>query len=314
MIVVTENSESLFKNDDKEEILTESKDYEYKTCSNTFQFVRSLPSGLIFLKQRPVNEEMGVIYPTSYEPYQFNQLPKLVRVARDFVQRNKIKVLKTYVLDQGKILDLGCGNGTLLQLAKKFGPSSWELHANDLSDEMMSKLNQMGFKTHSCRAEDIQLRDYFDAIILNQVIEHFSDVHTLMKTCERLLKPSGVLIIETPSTDGLDAKIFKNKYWGGYHTPRHFYLFNENLLIRLAQDYKFSVANISYLASPAFWVQSVHHLLQENGYKKLSSFFKVKNLLAVAFFTFFDMIRIFLGFRTSNIRVVIRKTQNDAHS
>lgn len=312
MIIETETAYSLFKEDTMEEFLTEGRDYEYGTCSNTFTFVRSQPSGLIYLKERPTDKEMGVIYPTNYEPYQFNKLPPMTRKAREFVQRGKITSLKKHVSPTGKILDLGCGNGTLLKLAKKFGPSTWELHANDLSHEMMNELKADGFQTHSCRAEDIELREYFDAIILNQVIEHFSDVNKLLETCRKLLKPSGLIIIETPSTDGLDAKIFRKKYWGGYHIPRHFYLFNEALLVRLGENHKYSIVEVNYLASPAFWVQSVSHVLKDNQLNRFSSFFKVKNLFIVAFFTLLDMIRIVLGLKTSNVRVIFRKEKNDS--
>src|SRR5690606_13103582 len=105
----------------------------------------------------------------------------------------------------------------------------------------------------------IELKGYFDLIILNQVIEHFPNPDELLMTCRMLLKPEGRIFIETPSIDGLDFKVFKNGAWGGYHIPRHFYIFNEKTISKLLVQCGYSVEAIEYLASPAFWTQSLHH-------------------------------------------------------
>jgi hypothetical protein len=41
-------------------------------------------------------------------------------------------------------------------------------------------------------------------------------------------------VIVTDNTDALDFKIFKGGYWGGYHFPRHWNLFNRKSLTKLA--------------------------------------------------------------------------------
>jgi len=45
---------------------------------------------------------------------------------------------------------------------------------------------------------------------------------------------SGALVVETPNLDSWDARLFKETWWGGYHIPRHWTLFDANSLRRLS--------------------------------------------------------------------------------
>jgi SAM-dependent methyltransferase len=147
----------------------------------------------------------------------------------------------------------------------------------------------------------------YDVEILNQVIEHFADVRRLLETCSRLLKPGGHLFIETPSTEGIDSRLFHQRYWGGYHFPRHFYLFDEGTLKRLLGEHGFEPIRTRYLTSPAFWVQSFHHFLIDHGMKRLANFFSVRNAPLLALFTLLDITIALLGNKTSNMRIVAKK-------
>jgi hypothetical protein len=68
-----------------------------------------------------------------------------------------------------------------------------------------------------------------------------------------LLEDGGYLFIETPSIDGLDRRLFGRGYWGGYHIPRHFWLFNEESLERLLKTAGLEMKEIRYLCT-CFWI------------------------------------------------------------
>jgi hypothetical protein len=59
--------------------------------------------------------------------------------------------------------------------------------------------------------------------------------------------------------------------------------------------------------SPAFWIQSCHHVLLDRGWLRTSRFFTERNPLLLGAFTALDLAAIALGPPTSNIRVVARK-------
>ena len=49
------------------------------------------------------------------------------------------------------------------------------------------------------------------------------------------LAPGGLLALETPNLDSWDARLFCARWWGGYHFPRHWVLFDPQS-IRVALD------------------------------------------------------------------------------
>lgn len=303
----TEKAQSLFADDLTLEALAIGRDFEYSTCSNEFEFVRAEPSGLVFLRERPAAAALGTIYPDHYEPYRFESFPGPLRHARDFVQRGKVNVVRGLVSGPADILDVGCGSGSLLRLLKKFGDTRWVLHANELHEPSLKRLAQQGFVTHPGPIEKLQDQARFDVIVLNQVIEHFADVQGLVRACHRLLKPRGHLLVETPSTSGLDFQWFARRHWGGYHFPRHFYLFDANNLTRLLALHGLQVQRVQYLASPAFWTQSLHHRVADSRWRRWSGWFHLSNLPLTAAVTLLDLLRSAFGGRTSNMRVVARR-------
>lgn len=306
-IIKTVKGKNLFSSQKDAILLAQGRDYEYNTCENEFYFYQCSETGLLFLDPRPADSELKIIYPPNYLPYCFNQLPFLVRQARDFVQKGKVKTIQKLINPEANILDFGCGNGDLLRLLRRYGSLQWKLHANDFNQDALALLAQEGFEVYPGDIKSINLTNYFDLIILNQVIEHLDDVRGVIEAIQRLLKPGGIIFIETPSFDGLDARLFKSRYWGGYHFPRHWYIFNARLLEQLLSEFKFAEIQHEYLTSPSFWVQSFHHFFLDKGYRSIAGFFKASNPFIMAVFTVFDLLMLKLGRPTSNLRMIGRK-------
>ena len=63
---------------------------------------------------------------------------------------------------------------------------------------------------------------------MNQLIEHVDSPDLVIKKAHDMLEKDGILFIETPNINSWDFLLFKKRYWG-WHTPRHWYLFNQNL-------------------------------------------------------------------------------------
>jgi SAM-dependent methyltransferase len=173
----------------------------------------------------------------------------------------------------------------------------------------LSDLTQRGFSVLPGRLEAIDLPgSSFDAIFLKQVIEHLETPAQVLSNTSRLLRPAGRLVVETPNFDAWDAKLFQRRYWGGYHFPRHWAIFDEVSLSRAGARAGLKVESVSFLLSPSFWVQSVHHLLKDRGWSPLIyKRFTHLNPLPVGAAVLLDFFQKFLTGRTSNLQIIFKK-------
>ncbi len=291
---------------DSSDIIASGYDFEYATCNQEFFLRKCNNCDLVYLSPRPDIAELSRIYPPQYNPFHFHKIRNpIVRWGRNFVQRRKVSIIKELLCKRANIIDVGCGSGTLLMLLKKFGREDWHLFGNDFNLECLEQLRRVGIETIPGRFEDISTDLRFDLIILNQTIEHLEYPAKVIKKAVELLASKAFLFIEIPSIEGLDAKIFRRRYWGGYHIPRHWTLFSSASISKLLKAHGFQQVKISYLTSPSFWIQSFHHYFLDKDYSKSwVDFWAFKNPFLLGFFTLLDAVTIARGCPTSNMRVI----------
>jgi len=117
------------------------------------------------------------------------------------------------VVSPGRLLDVGCGPGFLLRVARDRG---WEPTGIDPSPFSVERARTEGIEAHQGMLEDLALPEAsFDAITLMQVIEHVVDPRALLAECRRLLRPGGALVVATPNPGSLLAQVKREafNYW-----------------------------------------------------------------------------------------------------
>jgi SAM-dependent methyltransferase len=282
-------------------------DYEYRTTgAQEFTFVRCGSCRTIVLDPRPSDAEIPALYPPDYEPYRFDELPALIRWGRDLVQSRKVRELLRWAPQGATIVDIGCGAGAALRLIAKFAPAGRRLIGWDFPGPHLDQLRGAGFETIAAPIVPANVPVEVDVFVMNQVIEHVTEPDALLRALHAALRPGGIVFIETPDTDGLDARWFRTGLWGGYHIPRHMVLFNRAGLRSLLEKSGFRVLASASLPSPAFWIQSLHHLSEARGLLRLARLCSLRNLGLVGAFTALDL---FSGkfASTSNQRVVAER-------
>lgn len=161
----------------------------------------------------------------------------------------------------GRILDLGCGTGDTLVLLKKIG---WDVYGMDIDAEAIHIANERGLINVS-QGTDKNIQKYrnnfFNVIRLYHVIEHIDDPMEFFLLAYDKLKPRGELILGTPNSASLIAKLAK-QYWYNLDCPRHLYIFSPETLIQLTQRAGFADPVIEYVSAGG-WVGSVQYLLRE---------------------------------------------------
>lgn len=146
----------------------------------------------------------------------FYQIRKRIR-AEDFTMILAPIMLGLAVNNRNalKILDLGCGDGTVSDALEEIGKRSGLRvagHGLDLDPEGLKLVTAPVRKTLA----DIAVLPYsegcLDMVCCTQVIEHLTDIEikeTFHEVHEvyRVLKPGGLFYLETPNPDSLEAQI-----------------------------------------------------------------------------------------------------------
>lgn len=289
--------------------LTRGPDYEYGSLPNTFRILRCAQCGHGYLSSPPPPEQLSAIYPSSY--YTVN--PRSPIHFDEFIHKAKIRrdVRRILSLTAGRrlasVVDLGCGDAErLAQIGERLG-GSVELIGVDFQPDVKrsAQLADRGVRLVEANIEGdlAPLRDRgHDLIITCQTLEHLYDPASALKTIARKLAPNGLLLIETPNIGGVDYHLFKRRYWGAYHIPRHFHLFTTASLARIVEDAGLSVLRQGFIPS-GFLIISVRNALGLNSIergRRFGEFVSNKNLLVVSCVGALDLMMIALGLQTSN--------------
>lgn len=124
--------------------------------------------------------------------------------------------------DGGALLDVGCGNGEFVALARAMG---WNAEGVDFDAKAVSAARAAGLAVRHGGIELFEgVRERYDAITLSHVIEHVHDPVDLLARIHALLKPGGRLWLETPNLGSLGHRVY-GAHWRGLEPPRHLVLF-----------------------------------------------------------------------------------------
>jgi 2-polyprenyl-3-methyl-5-hydroxy-6-metoxy-1,4-benzoquinol methylase len=117
----------------------------------------------------------------------------------------------------GRLLDVGCGHGLLLDEARQRG---FEVVGLELSRAAARHARDaLGLDVREVALEDFEDADGFDVVVLADVLEHLDDPVAAVERCARLLRPDGALCVVTPDPSSFTARIAGKRWWG--YVPAH---------------------------------------------------------------------------------------------
>jgi SAM-dependent methyltransferase len=144
--------------------------------------------------------------------------------------------------ENGRLLDVGCGAGTLLDVARESG---WEPRGVEVSLPAVQRMSERGLDVFHGTLQQAAYPDgYFDIVTASEVIEHVSDPADVLKEISRVLKPGGLLWMTTPNGNGLSARLL-GKDWSVVSPPEHLHLFSARGLRDMVQGAGFSGCRVA---------------------------------------------------------------------
>lgn len=130
----------------------------------------------------------------------------------------------------GRLLDVGCSVGTLLDAAKASG---FAVAGVEISKWASEFARSKGHHVITGALSDASFADgSFDVVVLNHVVEHVPDPLEVMEEVFRILKYDGVAVVGVPNFGSLMARTFKEK-WTSLHPDQHLWHFDHATLLRL---------------------------------------------------------------------------------
>lgn len=125
--------------------------------------------------------------------------------------------------NSNRLLDIGCGNGDFLFVARRLG---YRAQGLDIDPEAAEAGRSAGLDIRVGKVPESGLtREKFDQITLSHVIEHLHNPVSALREIHSLLKTGGRIWISCPNIDSEGHHLFADA-WRGLEPPRHLVLFN----------------------------------------------------------------------------------------
>lgn len=236
-----------------------------------FKLAKCMRCGLVYLNPRPEKEDIKKYYPPWYHSRAQAQVTDITKtkiwgIPWQEAMKNKAEPILRYK-KKGRILDIGCGDGSLLKFLKESG---WQTYGVELQDSSsLYAQNVLGLNVFSGRFEEANYpEDSFDVITLFHVLEHLPNPSGTLKKARMLLRKDGFLLIAVPNFHSLEAKLFRSK-WVGISAPLHLYHFTPRTLRMMLKNCGLIPVEVGFIPEQTKYVagysESLRYCLMDLG-------------------------------------------------
>jgi SAM-dependent methyltransferase len=212
--------------------------FPQKFGGNRFSLHACEACGLGYTFPAPSGDLLDEIYSGEYwmREKTVQEQGAIVRLVHKFNEFRLVATIKPLLrrLPAGAfILEVGCGSGQLAAYLKKKG---FNIEVTDISQDILDEIKRLyGIDGYCGSLEEIEFSHVYDAIILNNVLEHLPDPDQTLKRAEQLLTPRGLVFIEVPNIASFQFKLFR-KFWFPLQIPQHLFHFSSASLQGIAHQ------------------------------------------------------------------------------
>ncbi len=201
--------------------------YDYCRCTNC---------GMVAMNPLPTSDNLHELY--NSEEMSFNASGKKLSTTVSPAGRNDYKYILKFI-QQGKLLDIGCGVGGFMKTAKKsFDVEGLEINSSHAKIGIRNDL-----KIHNTYSGEYMPTYKYDLVTMLQVIEHVESPRSVIEDAYRLLDKGGLFYIACPNFDSVSLGLFKEKH-RHVSSFAHINMYNPEALKRQLRDVGFECLNL----------------------------------------------------------------------
>jgi SAM-dependent methyltransferase len=176
--------------------------------------------GSMQLHPTPSLEEMRTYAEQHYKAGVYTEYTR-ARPLKLATFRRRIELLKQHK-PTGKLLDLGCACGFMIEAALEAGYDAWGV---EFSREAIAAAEpRIRDRIHHGDINQLE-RGEFDVITAFDILEHVQDPLASLRQWAELLRPGGLLVVTSPDTDSLFRKVMRSR-WPMLQPLQHTFLFS----------------------------------------------------------------------------------------
>ena len=208
-------------------------DYHYYRCPEC---------GLVATLPLPDAESIEAHYRSKFEAGNYQLLRDNAERYKK-IYRDGARLIGSYLQRQGrtfaglKVLDIGTFTGEFLEVMQEMDADVYGL---ELQSEAVEIANQKlpGRVLKADVHDTIYPQIDFDLITLSGLIEHVVDPELMLGRVFELLKPGGLIMLQTPNSASLLARLMR-QYWPPYSPVEHIYIYGRGALERSLTQHGF---------------------------------------------------------------------------
>lgn len=172
-------------------------------------------------------------------------------------------VMFVHAEPKGRLLDVGCGSGSLLQI---FANTGWQVEGVDFDPAAVENAISKGLQVRCGSLGEQKYPDnHFDIITMSHLIEHVYDPLEQLRECHRILRPGGYLVLVTPNINALSHWRFKEAC-RLLEPPRHLHIFSPQALRLLAEKVGFQRLKLITTIRQAHNIYLSSRIIQRSGH------------------------------------------------
>lgn len=232
---------------------------------NTFLMLTCQNCHSLYSSYLPIGEEAE-----NYNEYYTESNLKVP----DFILSRLDEIIEDFqpFFTNGRLLDIGFGAGTLMQVARD---KSWQTTGVEVSKPAIEHAQKLGFEVFYGELSEAKYpANHFDVVTASEILEHCPQSEILLDEVVCILRPGGLIWATTPSANGLSYKL-TGLDWTIICPPEHLQLFSKKAIRLIIKKAGFSQLKIQTFGFNPFEIIDTIWRLATNGREKKHTFNRV---------------------------------------